>query len=42
MSDANGAPPLLDARPPDTMLTDDKGYDAVWFRDAPDEKGITA
>jgi transposase len=42
MSDAKGALALLDALPPATMLLADKGYDADWFREALEEKGISA
>ena len=42
MSDAKGALVLLDALPPAKMLLGDKGYDADWFREALDDKGIAA
>ena len=42
MSDAKGALALLDALPPAKILLGDKGYDADWFREALEEKGIAA
>lgn len=42
MSDAKGALVLLDALPPARTLLGDKGYDADWFREALDDKGIAA
>jgi transposase len=42
MSDAKGALALLDALPPARTLLADKGYDADWFREALEEKGISA
>ncbi len=42
MSDAKGALALLSALPPAKTLLADKGYDADWFRDALEEKGMAA
>ena len=42
MSDAKGALALVDALPPAKMLLADKGYDADWFREALQDKGIAA
>jgi transposase len=42
MSDAKGAPVLLDALPPAKMLLGDEVYDADWFREALDDMGIAA
>ena len=40
MSDAKGALVLMDALPPAKVLLGDKGYDADWFREALEDKGI--
>ncbi len=40
MSDAKGALALLNALPPAKALLADKGYDADWFREALEDKGI--
>ena len=42
MSDARGALALLNDLPPASMLLADKGYDADWFRQALEDKGIAA
>jgi len=42
MSDAKGALALMDALPPAKVLLGDKGYDADWFREALEDKGIAA
>ena len=42
MSDAKGALALLDALPPAKVILTDNGYDADWFREALDQKGIAA
>jgi len=42
MSDAKDALALVDASPPAKMLLADKGYDADWFREALEDKGIAA
>ena len=42
MSDAKGALVLLDALPPAKMLFGDKSYDADWFRETLEDKGIAA
>ena len=42
MSDARCALALLDALPPAKTLLADKGYDADWFREALEDKGIAA
>ena len=41
VSDYTGAAALLDGLPKADWLLGDRGYDADWFRDAFDEKGIT-
>ena len=41
MSDFKGAALMLDALSKASALLGDKGYDADWFRDALQEKGIT-
>ena len=41
MSDYKGAALLLDKLPPAKDLLADRGYDADWFRDALNAKGIT-
>ena len=40
VSDYTGAAALLDALPKAQWLLGDRGYDADWFRDALQEKGI--
>lgn len=40
MSDYKGARLIVDALPPAKWLLADRGYDADWFRDALQEKGI--
>ena len=40
MSDYNGARLIVDALPPAKHLLADRGYDADWFREALQEKGI--
>ena len=42
MSDAKGALALLGALSPATTLLADKGYDADWFREALQDKGMAA
>ena len=42
MSDAKGALALLRDLPPASTLLADKGYDADWFRQALNDKGIAA
>ena len=42
MSDAKGAAALLSALPPARVLLADKGYDANWFREALQQRGIAA
>jgi len=42
VSDAKGALALLSALPPAKRLLADRGYDADWFRQALDDKGIAA
>ena len=42
MSDYKGAALMLDALPPAKQLLGDKGYDADWFREALEDKGIAA
>lgn len=42
MSDAKGALVLMDALPRAKVLLGDKGYDADWFREALEDKGIAA
>ena len=42
MSDAKGALVLLSALPPAKRLLVDRGYDADWFRETLDKKGIAA
>ena len=42
MGDAKGALALLSDLPPAKMLLADKGYDADWFREALEDKGIAA
>ena len=42
MSDAKGALALLDALPPAKIILGDKGYDADWFREALEDKGVAA
>ncbi len=41
VSDYTGAAALLDELPEAQWLLADRGYDADWFRDALQEKGIT-
>ena len=41
VSDYTGAAALLDGLPKADWLQGDRGYDADWFRDALEEKGIT-
>jgi len=41
VSDYTGAAALLDGLPKAQWLLGDRGYDADWFRDALEEKGIT-
>ncbi|KAK0338579.1 hypothetical protein LTR94_038098, partial [Friedmanniomyces endolithicus] len=41
VSDYIGAAALLDELPKAQWLLADRGYDADWFRDALQEKGIT-
>lgn len=41
VSDYTGAAAFLDGLPKAEWLLGDRGYDADWFRDALDEKGIT-
>ena len=41
VSDYTGAAALLDGLPKAQWLLGDRGYDADWFRDALQEKGIT-
>ncbi|WP_343774533.1 IS5 family transposase, partial [Brevundimonas nasdae] len=41
VSDYTGAAALLDSLPPAQWLLGDRGYDADWFRDALQAKGIT-
>ena len=41
MSDYKGAALMIDALPKAKALLADRGYDADWFRDALQEKGIT-
>src|SRR5690606_35012227 len=41
VSDYTGAAALLDTLPKAQWLLGDRGYDADWFRDALQEKGIT-
>ena len=40
ISDYTGAAALLDSLPPAEWMLADRGYDADWFRDALEEKGI--
>ena len=40
MSDYNGARLIVDALPPAKRLLADRGYDADWFREALQDKGI--
>ena len=40
MSDYQGATLMFDAMPPASVLLADRGYDADWFRDALQAKGI--
>ena len=42
VSDYTGAVALLDSLPKAQWMLADRGYDADWFRDALQEKGITA
>ena len=42
MSDAKGALVLMDALPRAKVPLGDKGYDADWFREALEDKGIAA
>ena len=42
MSNARGARALLDALLPAKTLSANKGYDADWFREALEDKGIAA
>jgi hypothetical protein len=42
MSDTKGTPALLDALPPAEIVLADKDYDADWFREALEDKGIAA
>jgi transposase len=42
MSDYKGAALMMDVLPEAKALLGDKGYDANWFRDALDKRGITA
>ena len=42
MSDAKGALALVDVLPPAKALLGDKGYDADWFREVLEDKGIAA
>jgi transposase len=42
MSDYKGAASMLDASPKAKELLGDRGYDADWFRQALNERGITA
>ena len=41
VSDYTGAAALLDSMPKAQWMLADRGYDADWFRDALQEKGIT-
>jgi transposase len=41
VSDYTGAAALLDSLPSAQWLLGDRGYDADWFRDALEAKGIT-
>ena len=41
VSDYTGAAAMLDSLPPAQWLLGDRGYDADWFRDALQAKGIT-
>ena len=41
VSDYTGAAALLDSLPPAQWLLGDRGYDADWFRDALQAKGVT-
>lgn len=41
VSDYTGAAALLDSLPKAQWMLADRGYDADWFRDALQEKGIT-
>ena len=41
VSDYTGAAALLDSLPKAQWMLADRGYDADWFRDASQEKGIT-
>ena len=41
VSDYTGAAALLDTLPKAQWMLADRGYDADWFRDALQEKGIT-
>ena len=41
MSDYKGARLIVDALPPAKHLLADRGYDADWFREALQDKGIT-
>jgi transposase len=41
VSDYTGAAALLDSLPKAQWMLADRGYDAAWFRDALQEKGIT-
>lgn len=40
ISDYTGASALLDSLPPAEWMLADRGYDADWFREALEEKGI--
>ena len=42
MSDHKGARLVLDALPPARSLIADRGYDADWFRQALEDRGIAA
>jgi transposase len=42
MSDYKGAALMMDVLPEAKALLGDKGYDADWFQDALDKRGITA
>lgn len=42
MSDAKGALALLSDLPPASQLIADRGYDADWFREALEDRGIAA
>jgi transposase len=42
MSDYKGAALMLDALPPAKTLLGDRGYDAGWFRNALEARGIAA